>query len=306
MITRYSEQLLFGFEASELKSGIPDWLENIRLAIPVRFIGIERLTNPSVAYGSGNIRYRRRTRPVRSDRPVRSNRTVRWYSDKLADQVQQTLTKYATLSQALDRTFPARLVETPTTTTLSMNDLTQKLAQVEKKRLSIIAAGLLVQEDEELSAQVTHIIDEPRRSVLEVYAQDALAKLSVFDDLHERVSALKRIVNARFLYKEINVSTEGLKVSGNGFDLDLEMLSSGEQHELVLLYNLLFETQEDSLIMIDEPELSLHVAWQDEMLRDLQEMADLSNFRVLLATHSPQIIGDRWDLTIQLKGPNEQ
>ena len=38
-----------------------------------------------------------------------------------------------------------------------------------------------------------------------------------------------------------------------------------------------------------------------KMLKDLQEMAELSDFRVLLATHSPQIIGDRMDLTIDLQ-----
>ena len=84
------------------------------------------------------------------------------------------------------------------------------------------------------------------------------------------------------------------------------MLSSGEQHDLVLLYDLLFGIAKNSLIMVDEPELSLHVAWQEEMLSDLQEMASLSDFRVLLATHSPQIIGDRWDLTSELKGPDGQ
>ena len=70
-----------------------------------------------------------------------------------------------------------------------------------------------------------------------------------------------------------------------------------------LLFELLFETKPNSLILVDEPELSLHVAWQREMLKDLQDMADLSDFRAILATHSPQIIGERWDLTIELKGP---
>ena len=84
------------------------------------------------------------------------------------------------------------------------------------------------------------------------------------------------------------------------------MLSSGEQHEVVLLFDLLFGTEENSLIMVDEPELSLHVAWQRQMLEDLQEMAELSDFRALLATHSPQIIGKRWDLTIELQGPDRE
>ena len=150
-------------------------------------------------------------------------------------------------------------------------------------------------------------IDESKRGVLAIYAEDALRKLGVFDDLYDRVSALKTIANARFNYKRVSVSVEGIEVAAaDGSSLNLEMLSSGEQHELVLLYNLLFGTAKNSFIMIDEPELSLHVAWQDELLNDLLKMAELSDFRALLATHSPQIIGDRWDLTVELRGPTPE
>ena len=76
-------------------------------------------------------------------------------------------------------------------------------------------------------------------------------------------------------------------------------LSSGEQHELVMLYESRFKMREDLLILIDEPEISLHIAWQEEFLQDLTEMVRLSGFNVLIATHSPQIINDRWDLTVE-------
>ena len=48
----------------------------------------------------------------------------------------------------------------------------------------------------------------------------------------------------------------------------------------------------------------MHVAWQEQFVEDLEEMAMLSEFRAILATHSPEIIGDRWDLAIELQGPN--
>ena len=117
-----------------------------------------------------------------------------------------------------------------------------------------------------------------------------------------KVETLKRIANARFLYKQVAVSEDGIVVTtSEGQPLDLEMLSSGEQHELVLLYGLLFRVSGDALIMIDEPELSLHVAWQEKFLSDIDGIAKLSGFRVLLATHSPQIIGDKYDLAIELE-----
>ena len=180
----------------------------------------------------------------------------------------------------------------------------QALAKVEKRRTEIVEVGLLTQEPESLSVPDIHTIDESRRSVLAVYAQDATRKLGVFNDIYARVNTFLRIANERLLYKSLSVSLDGLKVANSeGSNLEPEMLSSGEQHDFVLLFELLFETRPNSLILVDEPELSLHVAWQREMLKDLQEMADLSDFRAILATHSPQIIGERWDLTIELKGP---
>ena len=80
-------------------------------------------------------------------------------------------------------------------------------------------------------------------------------------------------------------------------------LSSGEQHELVLFYELLFKVKPNSLILIDEPELSLHVVWQQQFLGDLEDITKLTGFDILIATHSPLIIHDRWDLTVELKGP---
>lgn len=80
-------------------------------------------------------------------------------------------------------------------------------------------------------------------------------------------------------------------------------LSSGEQHEVVLLYELLFKVSEKSLVLIDEPEISLHIVWQKEFLKDLLEIIKIRNFDVLIATHSPSIIDENWDLTVELEKP---
>jgi predicted ATP-binding protein involved in virulence len=54
--------------------------------------------------------------------------------------------------------------------------------------------------------------------------------------------------------------------------------------------------------LIDEPELSLHVGWQVQFLKDLQDIVKLADLDILMATHSPDIIQDRWDLTVELQG----
>jgi len=286
----------------ELAPKSPKWLQDLRALIPVRFIDTERLTRPLPQ------RNRSAGLPVRLrgyDAPVFNERTVRRYSEELGKRVQQTLTEYGALSQSLDRTFPVRLVEEPARPDLTMDALREELAQVESKRSRLVEAGLLAQEQEALEIPSLDKVDESRRGVLAVYARDAKEKLSVFDELYAKVDTLMHIANARFLHKRVTVGPDGLGVAtSDGSQLALEVLSSGEQHELVMIYDLLFRVPENSLILIDEPELSLHIVWQEQFLSDLEEMAKLSNFQAILATHSPQIIGDRWDLTTELKGPN--
>ena len=299
--------VLFGDELTphvgELSPASPKWLQDIRESIPVRLIDTERLTSllsrqifPTQRYGP---------RAIRDYPEGYPKRTVRLYSEELAEQVQRILAEYGSLSQSLDRTFPVRLVEEHKGSDSSMETLRQELSEIEEKRSKLVEAGILDQEPGGLASAALEGVDESHRGVLAVYAQDAKKKLGVFDDLYQRVDTFRRIANSRFSHKRVMVRTTGLSVvNSDGSQLDLEMLSSGEQHELVILYELLFRIPGNSLILIDEPELSLHVAWQAQFLKDLETMATLSNFHAILATHSPEIIGDRWDLTITLQGLN--
>ncbi|MDR3075105.1 MAG: AAA family ATPase, partial [Candidatus Methanoplasma sp.] len=66
-------------------------------------------------------------------------------------------------------------------------------------------------------------------------------------------------------------------------------------------YLLLFETRHGSLVIIDEPEISLHVAWQQSLGKTFTDIARLRDFRMIVATHSPQVIHDNWDLSVELR-----
>jgi predicted ATP-binding protein involved in virulence len=104
------------------------------------------------------------------------------------------------------------------------------------------------------------------------------------------------------LDKTLRIDREnGFKItSANGTDVPLDRLSSGEQHQLILIFDLLFEVTGNSLILIDEPELSLHVAWQKAFIDSLSRMIALNAFDVILATHSPAIVAKHFDLAVEL------
>ena len=59
------------------------------------------------------------------------------------------------------------------------------------------------------------------------------------------------------------------------------------------------------MVLIDEPEISLHIIWQEELLGDLSEIAQMNGLNILMATHSPQVISDRWDLAVELSRGEE-
>ena len=82
--------------------------------------------------------------------------------------------------------------------------------------------------------------------------------------------------------------------------LSLDKLSSGEQQLVYLLGLLIFDTQPKQLVFLDEPELSLHPAWQDDFLPLLQQICDLNSCYLLLATRSPSLVGDDWNIACEL------
>ena len=66
-------------------------------------------------------------------------------------------------------------------------------------------------------------------------------------------------------------------------------------------YELLFETPDKALILIDEPEISMHIVWQMRLVCDLEKIcAALKGAKAIVATHSPQILGGHRSLQVDL------
>ena len=281
----------------------PEWLEKLKSSIHIRLIESQRLLN----FTASNRSARSYSNTTNSMLP-----TVSAYSDEIAKLIKAKLSEYGTTSQSLDRTFPARVVKQSPSPELTDEKLRRQLNDLEKIRSRLIEVGLL-DKDETSDFQIQpQAIDSSTKNMLSVYVEDVEKKLSVFSEIASKIDLLRRIINSKFAYsyKEMNFSKEKGFIfktlyphsPSNKGTLSPTDLSSGEQHELVLLYELLFKVKPNSLVLIDEPELSLHVGWQSQFLQDLKEITDLADLDVLMATHSPDIIQDRWDLTVELKG----
>jgi energy-coupling factor transporter ATP-binding protein EcfA2 len=166
--------------------------------------------------------------------------------------------------------------------------------------------------------------EEPEiRLALDIYLDGRINALKPIHLLGQKCATLHAIVYEKFKNKMVNFTQEdgmmfydleltekqGVHNSIYGkehqyaYHLTPEQLSSGEKHLLIIIYNILFRIQDNSLILIDEPEISLHISWQIkfiEILKKILELEDKKNVQILIATHSPQIINGRWDLTVGL------
>ena len=84
-------------------------------------------------------------------------------------------------------------------------------------------------------------------------------------------------------------------------DIPMEKLSAGEKQVFIMFYTIIFSARPGSMVIIDEPEISLHVAWQQKLGRMFLDLCASRDMQILVATHSPMIIHDRWDLSRELR-----
>lgn len=216
-------------------------------------------------------------------------------------------TEHSRITQQLDRTFPSRVL-TPTEekNAYDPEDIRKRYndQNVFRNRLAKVVS---VPIEEELSLHDEQLKNNWALTLLNQYLDDAEKKLKPFESPLEKIDLLEDIINQRLLNKTLTVSDRnGISIqhSKTKKDIPLDALSSGEQHEIILMTDLLFNVPEGALVLIDEPEISLHILWQLAFIPDVERIATNNGFRFVVATHSPQIINDQWDSAVQL-GPQD-
>jgi len=106
-------------------------------------------------------------------------------------------------------------------------------------------------------------------------------------------------INSIFSVMEIDVKLIGLSEDEDtkpvfrnslGKEFDINGLSSGEKQLFLRGLSLKFLEINNSIILIDEPEISLHPEWQQRIIKVYENIG--TNNQLIIATHSPHIVGD--------------
>ncbi len=107
------------------------------------------------------------------------------------------------------------------------------------------------------------------------------------EELNRPITMLSEYIDQYFLDKNVRITNElilGTRTNVN--TVWLKDLSAGEKNFLSFLVYIMAHSNR-SIVFIDEPELTLHLDWQRNLLRILLEIAPTSQFFVV--THAPGI-----------------
>lgn len=290
VIAEYGTIIFRRYSREYLEDDIPQPVQDILASMDVRLIAADRLTvakRVERQYGEDNIKIERRVNLIAKD-----------LSQKIRDTIQQ----YAQLSQAKDRTFPLRAIKQ--SSPLTVDEIKSKMIELESKRKEFVDTGILEEEQDDIGIHdLLDAITESNRQNLSLYAIDTEEKLNALSSLSSSINLFRNLIDKNFNNKRIAFNKDyGFRFVATYSDSTIlpQSLSSGEQHELVMFYDLIFNASENTLILIDEPELSLHIKWQLDYVDELLQIISATKFSAVLATHSPQIIHDKWDLTVSL------
>lgn len=112
--------------------------------------------------------------------------------------------------------------------------------------------------------------------------------------LKARIETFQKTVNGLFALTQKRIEIEGNKFSVISEDgaLPVGSLSSGEMQVLLILLRVFLLDGREAVVLIDEPENSLDIDWQFELINLLVGLNPHAQY--FITTHSPALFGDGW------------
>lgn len=129
---------------------------------------------------------------------------------------------------------------------------------------------------------------------------DVDAENTNYKELHEETYKFKKrfeeIVNLLFVETNKQLiyenETNKLLFLKDNEKVTVYQLSSGEKQLLIILLSVLIQDNKESIILMDEPEVSLHIDWQKKLIGYIRELNP--NAQLIIVTHSPGLIMEKW------------
>lgn len=158
-----------------------------------------------------------------------------------------------------------------------------------------VSKNKLKADESPLMLELRQLILQTGTNSFNDYRLRATTSISNAQEISKRIKAFFSLIDSFFVNTgkkiEIDTSNKIVFISENEI-IQLEQLSSGEKQLLIILFKVFLMDNQPYILLMDEPEISLHISWQQDLISTLRKLNP--NCQLIIATHSPSIFGKGW------------
>ena len=162
------------------------------------------------------------------------------------------------------------------------------------KRESKVNESVLDAKLKELQSDYGYYLSELAKRITDhIQIEDSISK-ETLDRINYRKDLFISIINKNFenTGKKLIENESKLLFSIEGDQISTSSLSSGEKQFLIIMLQTLLSRDEECIIIMDEPEISLHIEWQYNLIDYIRMLNPKA--QLIISTHSPSIFGQGW------------
>lgn len=144
-----------------------------------------------------------------------------------------------------------------------------------------------------IKSRVEEFYNNPiKLSIISAYMNVRESRILELVNLASRLLVFENSLNTYLTDKKISINSDGFTINllnSAKDEIRERELSTGEYHLLYLTILALCTRVKGSVIAIDEPEMSMHITWQRQLVKTLTTIASNASPQMIFATHSPDI-----------------
>ena len=178
------------------------------------------------------------------------------------------------------KVFP-KIIYVPTETNFQKVEIASPMLFREYKFLNIVDSGLIKDVPSYIATRITELANE----------QESIPMGEIRKAVFREINEIFEILDLDIKIEDISQDGRNIPIFTNsaGDKFDINELSSGEKQLFLRTLAIKMLNPENSIILIDEPELSLHPKWQQRIVDVYRKIG--KNNQIIIATHSPHILG---------------
>ena len=178
------------------------------------------------------------------------------------------------------KVFP-KIIYVPTETNFQKVEIASPMLVREYKFLNIVDTGLIKDVPSYIATRIIEMANDQEDTPMQEI------RTAVFKEINEIFEILDLDIKISGISK--NAKSIPIFTNSSGDKFDINELSSGEKQLFLRTLAIKMLNPENSIILIDEPELSLHPKWQQRIVDVYRKIG--KNNQIIIATHSSHILG---------------